>query len=62
MKTVTIKTEPKPQEEDGREIIYTEIDIDLPNVKVECLERSERIAQTAGKPDFFRVNLQIMHS
>lgn len=46
--TVPIKAVAGPQEEEEGVIPYTEIDIDLPDVKKECLEQCERITQTAG--------------
>lgn len=48
---VTIKTEPGNKEGEASEISYTEIDIQLPDIKKECLQYSERIHQTAGKTD-----------
>lgn len=41
-----------PREEDRQRIYYTEIDIDLPDVKRECLEHPESIYWTAGKNVF----------
>lgn len=35
----------------------TEIDIEVPGIKKECFDPSERIHQTAGKPNFLIVFL-----
>lgn len=44
---VSIKKESGPQEEGGGEIPYTDIDVDLTDVKKECLQYAES-TQTAG--------------
>lgn len=46
---VPIKEEPGPREEDGGVIPYTEIYIDIPDVRKESIEHSERITHSAGK-------------
>lgn len=53
VETISIKTEPGPREEFGREIPNTEFDVDLMDVKQECLERSDKIIQPAGKTFFY---------
>lgn len=52
-KTVPIKEEPEPRQDDGGGISCTEIDIDLLNIKKECLDHSERMTQTAGNVDLY---------
>lgn len=49
MDTATIKVEPGTGENIKSGIPYAEIDMCLPDVKKECLGRSEIITQTAGK-------------
>lgn len=49
LEKVTIKVEPGTEEQEETEILYSEIKIELPDIKTECLENSERIHQTAGK-------------
>lgn len=48
-----IKTEPGTGGEVEGEIRDTDIDIDLTDIKKECLEYSERINSIAGKEDTF---------
>lgn len=53
VETKPIKAEQGPQ--DGG-VAYMEIDIGLQDVKKECLEHSEIISETPGKPIFVCVN------
>lgn len=52
MDTLPIKSEPESPDKDGRGIPSTEIDKDLPDVNIECLEESGNITQTASKTDY----------
>lgn len=45
----TIKTEPGAYEEDGGEILHTEIDIHYPDIKEECLAQCGENSQTSSK-------------
>lgn len=54
LERVTIKAEPGAQEEDGDRTLNDEIDINLQDVKMECLEHSESHHKTTGKSKFPR--------
>lgn len=47
--SVSIKTEPGSPEEDGGEVTDADIDVDLQDVKKECLDYSDKVDQLAGK-------------
>lgn len=53
MELVTIKIKPGTRDESGGGIPYTEIDLDLLDVKKECFEHSERITPAAGKTHYY---------
>lgn len=53
METVTVKAEPRPREEYWGEIPFTNVDVDLLDVKCESLKDCEGTTLTAGKTVFF---------
>lgn len=57
--SVTIKMEPGTQDVDARVIPSTYIEIEVPNIKEECLDYFEDKHQTDGKDVFLFVKLGI---
>lgn len=54
MKTIAYKANPGTKQEEERSIAFTEIDIELPDIKKECLKHFDKNCQTSGKAISFK--------